>query len=151
SVSRYYKIAVVSDTGQRLPYYLVANDGNIMEHSVAFPNAESQDLPVQGIAERFDVVVDFSQVGAGHRVYFVNTLEHTSPRGPNREVPLADILAGKYKGDPGVGKFLEFRVVSYSGVDRSMNPADYVDGKKTMIPRPTPPTAAEIAQLRHRT
>jgi FtsP/CotA-like multicopper oxidase with cupredoxin domain len=84
-------------------------------------------------------------------VYFVNTLEHTSPRGPNREVPLADILSGKYKGDPGVGKFMEFRVVSYSGVDRSMNPADYVDGKKFMIPRATPPTDAQIAQLRHRT
>ena len=34
---------------------------------------------------------------------------------------------------------MEFRVVSYSGVDRSMNPADYyVDGQRTMIPRAQP-------------
>ncbi|MFT3727206.1 MAG: multicopper oxidase domain-containing protein [Terricaulis sp.] len=151
SVSRYYKLAVVTDTGQRLPFYMIANDGNIMEHSVAFPNSESQDMPTQGIAERFDIVIDFSQVGAGRRVYLVNTLEHTDPRGPHAAVDLASILNGSYRGDPGVGKILEWRVVSYSGVDRSMNPADYVEGKKTMLDRPVAPTAAQIAGLRHRT
>src|SRR5262249_13384686 len=71
-------------------------------------------------------------------------------KGPKQTIALANILNGSYRGDPGVGKIMEFRVVSYSGVDRSMNPADYVDGKKTMIPLPAAPTAAEIARLRHR-
>jgi FtsP/CotA-like multicopper oxidase with cupredoxin domain len=44
---------------------------------------------------------------------------------------------------------MEFRVVNYTGVDRSMNPADYVVGKKVMIPRPEV-TAAEIANARRR-
>jgi len=48
SVSRYFKIALVTETGQRVPFHMIANDGNIMEHAVAFPNAESQDLPSAG-------------------------------------------------------------------------------------------------------
>ena len=81
SVSRYFKIALVTGSGQRVPFYLIANDGNIMEHSVAFPNAESQDLPVMGIAERMDMVVDFSQFAPGTKLYFVNTLEHRGWQG----------------------------------------------------------------------
>ncbi len=150
SVSRYYKIAVVTQTGQRLPFYMIGNDGNIMEHAVRFPNSESQDLPVQGIAERYDIVVDFKQVPVGTKVYFVNLIEHDDGRGPKGEVGLTQAFNGTYRGDPAVGKFMEFRVVSYTGVDRSMDPADYVLGKKVMIPRPVV-TAAEIAGARRRT
>ncbi len=94
SVSRYFKIALVTETGQRVPFHMIANDGNIMEHAVAFPNAESQDLPTQAIAERYDIVVDFSQVAPGSKLYFVNTMEHSSGAGPKGEIPLADILSG---------------------------------------------------------
>ena len=149
SVSRYMKLALVDATGKRVPYYMVGNDGNLMEHAVPFPNAQSQDLPTQAIAERFDIVVDFSQFQPGTKLYFVNTLEHRDGAGPKEEVPLADILSGKYAGDPAVGKFMEFRVKTYAGTDLSMNPADYVEGKKKMIPRNTP-TASEIANARKR-
>ena len=62
SMARLYKIALVTAAGKRVPFHMVANDGNIMEHAVAFPNAESQDLPLQSIGERFDIVVDFQQL-----------------------------------------------------------------------------------------
>ena len=153
AVSRYFKIAIVTAAGARVPFYMVGNDGNIMEHSVAFPNAESQDLPVQGIAERYDIVVDFSQFAPGTRLYMVNLLAHVDGKGPSQEVPLATALAG-FPADPAVGRIMEFRVNSYTGIDRSMNPADYqlgVGRGLTMIPRPAQPTAAEIANLRHRT
>ncbi|MEQ1784033.1 MAG: multicopper oxidase domain-containing protein [Hyphomonadaceae bacterium] len=149
SVSRYFKIALVTAAGQRVPFHLIANDGNIMEHAVAFPNAQSQDLPVMGIAERMDIVVDFSQFAPGTKLYFVNTLEHQDGKGPKGNVPLADILSGKYQGDPAVGKFMEFRVREYTGTDLSMNPADFTEGKRTMIPRPAI-TPAEITNARHR-
>jgi FtsP/CotA-like multicopper oxidase with cupredoxin domain len=151
AVSRYIKIAVVrGDTGARVPFYMIANDGNVMEHTVAFPNAESKDLPQQGIAERYDIVVDFKQVPVGTKVYFVNLQEHKDGKGVSREVPLEEVLSGAYRGDPGVGKFLEFRVTNYTGTDLSMNPADYVDGKKTMIDRPVV-TPADIASARRHT
>ncbi len=150
SVSRYFKIALVTANGDRVPFYMVANDGNIMEHTVAFPNAESQDLPTQAIAERYDIVVDFSKFAPGTKLYFVNTIEHKDGKGPKDVIALNEILSGKYKGDPAIGKFLEFRVQPYSGVDRSMNPADYVAGKKTMIPLPAI-TSTDLAKARRRT
>ena len=143
SVSRYFKIALVTETGQRVPFYMIANDGNIMEHSVAFPNPESQDLPTQAIAERFDIVVDFSQFTPGTKLYFVNTMEHSSGAGPKGVVPLADILSGAYQGDPAVGKFMEFRVQPYAGTDPSMDPSMFTEGKLQMIPRPAI-TLAEV-------
>jgi len=94
-------------------------------------------------------------------------LEHQNGRRPNREVPLRDIISGAYRprarddngdgladrwvdGDPAVGKFLEFRVREYGGTDLSMNPADYIAGKRTMIPLPRP-SANELANARRRT
>lgn len=150
SVSRYIKIAVVTDKGERVPFHMIANDGNIMEHAVAFPNTQSQDLPTQGIAERYDIVVDFSRYAPGTKIYFVNLLEHRDGAGPKEDIPLNEVLSGKYKGDPAVGKFLEFRVQSYAGTDLSMNPADYVEGKKTMIPLPRF-APADLAKAKRRT
>ena len=150
AVARFLKIAIVTESGQRVPFHLVASDGNIMEHSVAFPNAQVQDLPVQAIAERFDIVVDFSRFAPGAKIRFVNTLEHADGKLPNRIVPLADITSGRYRGDTAVGAFMEMRVVAYTGVDRSMNPADYVEGRREMIPMPTV-TPAELASAVHHT
>ncbi len=149
SVSRYFKLALVTNAGVRVPFHMIANDGNIMEHAVPFPNAQSQDLPVQAIAERYDIVVDFSQFAPGTVISVVNLLQHLDGTGPSQEVALATALAG-VPADPAVGKIMEFRVRAYSGVDRSMNPADYVVGQRTMIPRATA-TPAEIAAARVRT
>ncbi|MFA5923819.1 MAG: multicopper oxidase domain-containing protein [Methylococcaceae bacterium] len=146
SVSRYFKIAIVDETGKVVPSYMIANDGNIMQHAVQFPNSQSLygTWPEQAIAERYDMVVDFKGM-AGKKLYLVNVLEHVNGQGPNKVIPVADVLSGKYKadgisGDPGVGKFLEFRVQNYSSTDLSMNPADYVEGKKQMIPLNKPTT-----------
>jgi len=159
SVSRYFKLAIVDEEGQRVPFHMVANDGNIMEHAVSFPNAESVDLPVQAVAERYDIVIDFSRFEPGERVYLVNLLPHKNGRGPEDEsVPLAEVLSGDYadraegrgRFDPAVGKFLEFRVVAYAGTDRSMDPVDYEPGKKKMIPLPRF-SQEELANARIRT
>jgi FtsP/CotA-like multicopper oxidase with cupredoxin domain len=179
SVSRFYKIAIVREydddpgtqTGEfagpagsnksydRIPFHMIANDGNIMEHAVSFPNEQSQDLPVQAIAERYDIIIDFSQFPVGTKLYMVNTLTFDNGRGPKDIIPLADILSGaftpviaggEWSDDPAVGKFLEFRVQAYSGTDLSMNPADYEVGKKMMIPL-VRFTDAELAAAKHRT
>jgi FtsP/CotA-like multicopper oxidase with cupredoxin domain len=150
AVSRYFKLALVNEAGTRVPFYLVANDGNIMENAVKFPNSQSADLPEQGIAERYDIIVDFSSFAAGSKLYLVNLLEHENGKGPKQVISLASAFNGTYQGDPAVGKILEFRVQPYSGTDLSMNPADYVSGKKAMWQLPTF-TPEELAHARHRT
>ena len=180
TVARFFKIALVrqfndatsgdmpgpvgSNTSySRVSYHMIANDGNILEHAVPFPNAQSNDLPIQSIAERYDIVVDFSQFPVGTKLYMVNTLAHDTGRGPKEVIPLADILSGVYNpvadpactdhcwsDDPAVIKFLEFRVQPYAGTDLSMNPADYEVGKKMMIPL-VKFTDEELAAAKHRT
>jgi FtsP/CotA-like multicopper oxidase with cupredoxin domain len=200
STSRFFALALVrqvaGDTGElpgppgsgvsyeRVPLHLIANDGNIMKYAIPFDGSRDLDydgdfnehkgeLPVMGVAERYDIIVDFSRHGIapGDRLYFVNTLEHTDGRAPKRKIPLAEVLAETYKarlefdenggperwvgGDPGVGRFLELRVVPYSGKDLSMDPTEFEPGKKMMIPLPIDPgdpaDQARLAQARHRT
>jgi FtsP/CotA-like multicopper oxidase with cupredoxin domain len=146
AVARFFKTAVVTESGQPVPVYMVANDGNIMEHAVLFANGI---LPSQAIAERYDIVIDFSRFAPGTKIRFVNVLEHDDGRGPKQEIPLAQVLNGSYRGDPAVGAYFEMRVVAASGTDRSMNPADYVEGRRQMVPLPTV-TQAEIDGARRR-
>ncbi|MEI6068679.1 MAG: multicopper oxidase domain-containing protein [Methylococcaceae bacterium] len=181
SVSRNWKIAIVqknvSNTGvisyTKTPYYMIANDGNLMQHAIPFPNPNNVStgdaLPEQGIAERYDIIVDFAGMAPGTKLYMVNLAQHDDGTGPSKYVALADTLESgnianptppKYQaygisgttiGDPVVGKFLEFRVAASTGaVDYSMNPADYVEGKKQMIPL-NKPTPAELTAAVHRT
>lgn len=195
SVSRYFRIALVEevqgDGGEiestdgsisynLVPFYMIANDGNIMEHAVYFDGNSSMGgltnrkgtLPTQGIAERYDIIVDFSQFAPGTRLYFVNILEHQDGRRPNEEIPIEEVLNGEYHErtgadpahadvprvddgeeydtDPAVTRFLQFRVQPYNGVDPSMNPADYVAGGQKMIPLPEF-TQVELENAVHRT
>nr|WP_160109637.1 multicopper oxidase domain-containing protein [Pseudomonas izuensis] len=204
SVSRYLKIALVREvagTGgefpgpagsgvsyNRVPFHMIGNDGNLMEHAVPFDGSMDLDgdgdlqnhnaiLPTQGIAERFDIIVNFAKNGlkTGDKLYFVNLLEHQTGKGPKDDpLKLADVLSGKYKavlkqgskglewdkGDPTVGKFLQLIVQPYSGTDVSMNPADYEPPKpgkaagKVMIPltlnRDDPVVQGKLKQARHR-
>ncbi|MFT6733960.1 MAG: FtsP/CotA-like multicopper oxidase with cupredoxin domain [Polaribacter sp.] len=164
SVSRYFKTALVDESGNRVPFHMVANDGNIMEHTVYFENGE---LPTHGIAERYDIIVDFSSFEEGDKLYFVNLMQHKNGQVADIVVPLDDVLSGEYaptmsdddgdgsfdrwlNGDPVVGKFLEFRVQKYTGEDKSLNPVDYVAGKRAMIPIRRP-TEDELANALHRT
>jgi FtsP/CotA-like multicopper oxidase with cupredoxin domain len=149
SVSRDLGLVIVDDTGKRVPFHLIALDGNIMQHAVPFPNAEMTDLPSMAIANRFDIIVDFAGF-EGRTLYLVNVMEHQDGRGPKGRIALQDVLSGRYSGDPAVGKFMAFNVVAYAGTDQSMRPADYEPGKKAMVPL-RPITTQELASARHHT
>ena len=204
SVSRYFKLALVREikgTGgefpgpvgsgvsyARVPFHMIANDGNIMEHSVPFDGTMDLDadgdmknhnaiLPTMGIAERFDIIVNFAKNGvkAGDKLFFVNLLVHEDGKGPEEPVSLADVLSEKYKaiikqtskgpkwedGDPAVGKVLQLNVKAYTGQDLAMDPAAYEPAKPgkaeglVMIPlklhRDNLADKELLAKARHRT
>jgi hypothetical protein len=125
---------------------------------VPFPNVQSPEgLPEQSIAERDDIIVDFARFAPGTKLYFVNLLEHANGKTPKQAIPIAQVLSGEYSVDgcpdscdPAVGQFMELRVQAWAGTDRSMNPADYEEGKKAMIPLPGF-TPAELANAKERT
>ncbi|KII29612.1 multicopper oxidase [Pseudomonas fluorescens] len=204
SVSRYFKLALVREikgTGgefqgpkgsgvsyARVPFHMIGNDGNIMEHSVPFDGTMDLDadgdkqnhnaiLPTQGIAERFDIIVNFAKNGIkpGDKIFFVNLLVHDDGKGPKEPVSLADALSENYKavikqtskgpmwdrGDPAIGKVLQLNVKPYTGQDLAMDPAAYEPAKPgkaeglVMIPlkihRDNAADKALLAQARHRT
>ncbi|BBP70126.1 hypothetical protein PHLH6_21300 [Pseudomonas sp. Seg1] len=204
SVSRYFKLALVREikgsggefqgpknsglTYSRVPFHMIANDGNIMEHSVPFDGSMDLDadgdkqnhnaiLPTQGIAERFDIIVNFAKNGIkpGDKLFFLNLQAQDDGKGPKEMIPLADVLSEKYlpvikqtskgpqwdKGDPAVGKVLQLNVKAYTGQDLAMNPAAYEPAKPgkaeglVMIPlkihRDNAADKALLAKARHRT
>src|SRR5438445_2562534 len=120
AVSRFFKIAL-SDASTMIQ---IANDGNLLPSPVTLTQ-----LDEQGIAERYDIVIDFSRYSVGQKVWMVNLAEHDDGRAPHKDLSISEALSGN-SPDPCVGKFLEFRIVR--------NPAqpDISQVPPTMIPNP---------------
>ncbi|HKC55278.1 MAG TPA: multicopper oxidase domain-containing protein, partial [Vicinamibacterales bacterium] len=105
SVARFFKIALANAAAVAQPMIQIANDGNLLPNPVVLTA-----LDEQGIAERYDVVIDFSGYRIDEKLYLVNLTEHEDGTGPERDLTVADAFAGR-SSDPCVGRFLEFRVV----------------------------------------
>lgn len=111
--SRFYQLFMRhGQTGKGLPFTIVTGDGNFQPEPVL---AESIYLSV---AQRVDVVIDFSQFKVGDHIHIVNRLEQYNGRGPSGRLL-----------DPG-DSILRFEVIPATGPDPSRVP-DYF--------RPLPP------------
>jgi len=125
SVSRFFKVALAyADTGAAFQFLQIANDGNLLPNPVPLT-----EMDEQGIAERYDIVVNFSRCRIGDRVLFVNLCEHQDGKKPSADLTLADALAGR-SNDPCIGPFLECRVV------RKPAQPDVSAVPTTLIPNP---------------
>jgi len=106
AMSRFWKLGLAGPTGTAVPFWFVANDGNLVVNPLPVTT-----LDHQGTAERYDIVIDFSQFRVGDRLHLVNQLQmRRDARGPRQDVTLAQALAGD-PADPCVGAIMEFRVV----------------------------------------
>jgi FtsP/CotA-like multicopper oxidase with cupredoxin domain len=101
SVSRFFKYGLSDGS----PMIQIANDGNLLPQPVVQKVSDEQ-----GIAERYDWVIDFSRYNLGDKVWMVNVAEHRDGKKPSADLSIAEALSGK-STDPCVGKFLEFRIV----------------------------------------
>ncbi|MBA2964238.1 MULTISPECIES: multicopper oxidase family protein [Ramlibacter] len=120
SVSRFFKLALSDGS----PMIQIANDGNLLPGPVVLT-----ELDEIGIAERYDIVIDFSRYALGSTVHLVNLAEHQDGRRVAKDLRLSEALSGN-SPDPCVGRFLEFRIkVPLAGPDRSQVP-------NVMIPNP---------------
>jgi manganese oxidase len=119
SVSRFFKLALSDGS----PMIQIGNDGNLLPHPIVLT-----ELDEQSIAERYDIVIDFSRYKPGEKVWMVNLCEHEDGRGPKTDLSLAEALSGD-SADACVGKFLEFRIIPCTKPDYSQVPG-------TLIPNP---------------
>jgi manganese oxidase len=124
SVSRFFKYALADSSGNAQPMVQIANDGNLLPSPVTLTASDEQ-----GIAERYDWVIDFSKFNIGDKLWLVNLCEHQNGKKPLADLTLSQALSGT-SSDPCVGKFLEFRIVrDPAQPDQSQVPA-------VMIPNP---------------
>src|SRR5262245_3710782 len=125
--SRFYQLFLTdtSNPSKRIPFWLIANDGNLLPRPL---QVESVRL---GVAERADVIIDFSQFPVGSSIFLENRLEQISGRGPTGTV------LGAGQGN----MLLRFDVVLPGVVDSSLDPAFipqfYPLPDKTAIPQVT--------------
>jgi manganese oxidase len=123
SVSRFFVFAL-SDSSVMVQ---IANDGNLLPLTVPL-----HQLDQQGIAERYDIVIDFSRYTIGQTVDLVNLQEHQNGRGPGQILTVSGALSGQ-SSDPAVGACLRFQVVRNPVVpDQSICPNTPI----TLIPNP---------------
>lgn len=159
SVSRNMAFAFIREHADRweiIPAYMIANDGNLMEHAVLF---DQDALPTQGIGERYDVIIDFSPFAPGTELYLVNVIEHKDGKKINARLTVDQarlydnsLMPGGvgYNGDPCIGKVMKFVVNEYNGVDQSADPAQFLEGGRQIIPV-VRPTREELANAVHHT
>jgi FtsP/CotA-like multicopper oxidase with cupredoxin domain len=111
-MSRFIQLNIADSRGNPVNFLQICNDGNLFVSPVKINGGGQQGgLEQQGTAERYDIIVDFSQFKIGDTAYLVNTLQSTTGLKPDGQVKLADAFAG-VKNDPAVGKIMQFRIVS---------------------------------------
>jgi FtsP/CotA-like multicopper oxidase with cupredoxin domain len=125
SVSRFFKLALSNGA----PILQIGNDGNLLPRAVWLT-----ELDEMGIAERFDIIIDFSNFPLNSRFHMVNLAEHQDGKVVAKDLSLSEALSGNSQ-DPCVGKFWEFRVVrdpATKDVSRDFS----VDSNMYLIPNP---------------
>lgn len=122
SVARFYKLTL-SDSKSMI---IIANDGNLLPHPVVVTRTDHI-----GVAERLDIVIDFSRYSIGDKVHLVNLALHDDGREVDEDLSLKEALdSDEQDDDPGVGKFLEFRIV------RNPSQPDVSQVPDVLIPNP---------------
>ena len=79
SALRFYELYLVYEGKDQL-FHQIGNDGNLL------PAPVRTDRVRLGVAERADVVIDFSHYPLGSKLYIVNKLEHLDGRGPTGRI-----------------------------------------------------------------
>jgi FtsP/CotA-like multicopper oxidase with cupredoxin domain len=124
--SRFHSLFItdLQNNGAAVPFWLLANDGNLLPKPIQVTSATI------GVAERVDVIVDFSQV-AGQTFYIENRLRQTTGKGPDNP-PV--ILPG------GQGNLLLKIIVSgnQNAVDNSADPSNITQFYPLPDTTPTP-------------
>jgi FtsP/CotA-like multicopper oxidase with cupredoxin domain len=116
--SRFYQLFLGkngSDTPLDHPFIVITGDGNLQ------PEPLETTSVYMGVAQRVDVILDFSKFKHGDQLYLENRLEQYDGRGPS----------GRLISNPGANnhqhQLMRFDVVAAKGKDNSRIPARFRD------------------------
>ncbi len=126
--SRWWELAFFDGTNY-FPFWQISSDGNLLPHAIKVGSVRI------AVAERVDVIVDFSKLPAStKRLYLVNRLEQVNARGPT-----GNILT---PGTP----IVQINVDDSAASDNSVDPSIYAAGGQTMRALPDPDFNALLAR-----
>lgn len=106
--SRLYQIFLTKNGSDAEPFVVISNDGNLLPQPV---QTESVDL---WVANRYDIIVDFSNYNAGDQIYLTNRLEmrHDGAGFSGRlldqgnQIMRFDVVGGKVKDPSRIPDFM---------------------------------------------
>jgi FtsP/CotA-like multicopper oxidase with cupredoxin domain len=80
--SRFYQLFFTNpaNLNQQIPFWQISNDGNLLPKPIQVTSTRFS------VAERADVIIDFSQFAPGTTIYLENRLEQDDGRGPTGDV-----------------------------------------------------------------
>ncbi len=83
--SRFYQLHITNpnNLSQTIQFYQISNDGNLLPQGI-----QTNKLRLS-VAERADIIIDFSQFAPGTRIYLENRLEQKDGRGPTNKIKSA--------------------------------------------------------------
>ncbi|MGX4642543.1 multicopper oxidase domain-containing protein [Massilia sp. SYSU DXS3249] len=105
SMARYFETWLADEAGNYKDFTFIASDGNLLERPLTLRRI------LLGMAERADIVIDFSAFAPGTPLYLVNRKKQDDPRKPEEE-----------RLSPGL-RMLRFDVVARTAPDNSVIPA----------------------------
>jgi FtsP/CotA-like multicopper oxidase with cupredoxin domain len=79
SLARYFEMYLADERDRNQDFTFIASDGNLLERPLTL-----QKILV-GIAERADIIIDFSKFSPGTVLYLVNRIAQDDPRKPRDE------------------------------------------------------------------
>lgn len=79
SLARYFEMYLVDERDRNQDFTFIASDGNLLERPLNLRKI------LLGIAERADVIIDFSRYAPGTVLYLVNRIRQDDPRKPEDE------------------------------------------------------------------
>ena len=113
SNARFYQLALFTNLGVPIPFHIVGSDGGLFKTAVQVDNGGFLIAP----AERVEVIVDFSGLAIGTKVYLNNCMMQTDGRKPAGLVANCATVP-QTPGPDGVGSLLSFDV-AFSWPDHS--------------------------------
>jgi len=77
SNARFYHVSLTNENGREQPFDMIATDGGLLSRTL-----RDKTSFLIAMAERFEIVVDFSKYNTGDVLYFEDRLEQDDGRGP---------------------------------------------------------------------
>lgn len=94
SLARYFEMVLADENNRLQNFTFIASDGNLLERPLTLQKI------LMGMAERADIIVDFSRYAPGTRLYLVNRLEQLDPRKPTGKLLYPGIRMLRFEVGP---------------------------------------------------